>query len=247
MRKYMIATITLTACLSIISGKALGAGPFEIGISFDIRGTNLKSEVIPEQVKEEAANPWIINPYSGHYFGKDTIGAYDPTETFIFVDGGLYVKYTVPIKFPVRPYFRTELQYPILASTHKGYYNQGYSYFKLLATSGVDYVGYFYGIEYKYKYFIEPELGVSYVKESSFSLSFGVSYQKLELNYYKGIEAYGVPGHYQKLGSSTHNLFNYKFNFTKFFNGFSFSVEPSLTFCKGIDGYAVAFSIQKNF
>lgn len=246
MTKHIIATITLTICVFIVSGTVSRSSTLEIGVSFDVRGNNLGSDVIPERVKAEASNPWIVNPYSGHYFDKKTIGTYDPTETFFFLDQGLFVKYTIPLNLSIKPYFKVELQYPLYASTHVGSYGEGYTYARVLG-SGVDYVRYIYGIEYKYKYFVEPEIGLRYVKADSFSLSFGVGYQRLELNYYKGIEAFGYPQNLEKLGSTTHNLFNYKFNFTKFFNGLSFSLEPSLTFCEGINGYAIAFSIQKNF
>ena len=254
MRKYIIVIGVLAAYCFFVSGIAQGAKKsdfenFEIGIAFDYRNVVPTEEAIPQQVRQEASNPSIVNPYSGHYFGKDKIGTYNPRDKFDCLEIGLFAKYTLPVNFFIKPYFRVEILYPFGASTDKGSFGRGYTYAKVLG-GGVDYVRYIYGIKYEYKYWMEPEIGLSYIKKESFSLSFGIGFQELKLTYRKGIEAWGEPNHYEDLASSKHTLYNYKANFTKFLGeGYALSVEPSITRSNNdeIKGWAIAFSFQRLF
>ena len=95
------------------------------------------------------------------------------------------------------PYIKLGLIYT-RASTIDGSNGEGYSYEKVLG-SGVDYVRYIYGIKYRYPWLLEPEIGLSYISNDSFSASYGISYQRVKLAYYKGIEAYGRPQNLQFL------------------------------------------------
>lgn len=250
----MVVIGTLVACCFFVSGIAQGNEKsdfksFEMGIAFDYRKVIPKEEVIPQQVRQEASNPSIVNPYSGNYFGKDEIGTYDPYDDFSFCEIGIFVKYTLPLNLPIKPYFKTEILYPFGASTDRGSYGKGYTYERVLG-GGVDYVRYIYGIKYEYKYWMEPEIGLSYIKKESFSLSFGIGFQELKLTYRKGIEAWGKPEHYEDLASSTHTLYNYKANFTKFIDEeAALSIEPSITRSNNdeIRGWGIAFSVQRLF
>lgn len=249
MRRFIIVSVSLLAFVLGVSGFAFSADIYknlEIGLAFDFRLLRLNAGAIPDQVKKEAANPTTVNPHSGRLFTSKEIGSYDPTENFKFVEAGLFAKYTVPINFPIKPYLRVELQYPLGASTDRGSFGKGYTYEKVLGT-GVDYVRYIYGMEYKYSYWLEPEIGLSYVKANRYSISLGVSYQRLELEYKKGIEAWGSPESLKTLGTSQHDLFNYKLNFTKYWGDLAFSFEPSLTTGNGVDGGAIALSFQWRF
>jgi len=254
MKKYMVVIGVLVACCFCVSGIAQGAKKsdfenFEIGIALDCRNVAPTEEAIPQQVRQEASNPSIVNPYSGHYFDKDTIGTYNPHDEFDFLEIGLFAKYTLPVNFFIKPYFRIEILYPFWASTDEGSFGRGYTYEKVLG-GGVDYVRYIYGIKYEYEYWMEPEIGLSYVKPGSFSLSCGVGFQKLKLTYRKGIEAHGEPEYYEDLACSKHILYNYKANFTKFLGeGYALSVEPSITRSDDdeIRGWGMAFSFQRSF
>jgi len=180
--KRLAVLVSLVVLVLVAPSLTFGAEFYknwEIGLVGKGRSLQLNSSAIPEAVKREATNPSIINPYSGRVFGKEQIGTYDPAQTFSFFEGGLFIKYTVPLRSAIKPYARLEFQYPFDVSTHKGEYGRGYSYEKVLG-SGVDYVRYTYGIEYKYPLWLEPEIGLSYVKENSYSVSFGVGYQRLE-------------------------------------------------------------------
>lgn len=254
MRKCIVVIGVLAAYCFCVSGIAQGAEKsdfknFEMGMAFDFRKVVPKEEVIPQQVRQEASNPSIVNPYSGNYFDKDRIGTYNPCDDFSFCEIGIFAKYTLPLNLFIKPYFRAEILYPLGASTHRGSYGEGYTYEKVLG-SGVDYVRYIYGIKYEYKYWMEPEIGLSYIKKESFSLSFGIGFQELKLTYRKGIEAWGKPKHYEDLASSKHTLYNYKANFTKFIDEeAAFSIEPSITRSNNdeIRGWAIAFSFQRLF
>jgi len=237
----------IAVCLIASCGSALGKGVFELGLAADFRSLKLKSDAIPSSVRQEAQDPSIVNPYSGNYFGSDTIGTYDPKETFRFLEAGVFGQYTFDFGSPLKPYLRGEFQYPFVTSTHEGDYGEGYTYEKVLG-SGVDYVRYTYGIEYKYAYFFEPEVGLRYGTDDNSSISFGVSFQKLELEYYKGIEAYGKTQYLYKLDSSTHNLLNYKLRIRqKIKSNLFFSIEPSYTNGNGVEGYGIAFSMCQNY
>ncbi len=254
MKKNIIVIGLLITCCLFVASIAQAAGKdglkgFEIGVAFDFKKVVPKQEIIPEEVRREAANPSIVNPHSGHYFDKDTIGTYDPYDKFSFCDLGIFVKYTVPLDFFIKPYLRTEILYPLDASTHKGSYGEGYTYAKVLG-GGVDYVRYVYGIEYSYKYWMQPEIGLIYIKEGSFSLSVGVGFQALKLTYKKGIEAWGKPDDYEVLASSEYTLYNYKATFTKFIDKEStFSIGPIITRTAGdkIAGWGLGFSFQALF
>jgi hypothetical protein len=261
MRKYVTVIGISMACCLFVSGIAQGAErrdfkDLEVGLAFDLRKVVPKEKAIPQRVRQEASNPSIVNPYSGNYFDKDKIGTYNPRGHFNFYEVGLFAKYTLPLDFPIKPYFRAEILYPFLASTHKGSFGRGYTYSKVLG-GGVDYVRYIYGIKYEYKYWLEPEIGLSYLKEDSFSISFGIGFQELKLTYLKGIEAWGEPQYYEDLASSKHTLYNYKVNFTKFFIDKDFfkktiyllSLEPSITRSNNneIRGWSIALSFQRLF
>ncbi|GEM_PF-1521107 len=238
----VIAVCSIASC-----GSASAKGVFELGLAADFRSLKLKSDAIPSSVMQEAQDPSIVNPYSGNYFGKDTIGTYDPKETFRFLEAGVFGQYTFDFGSPLKPYLRGEFQYPFVTSTHEGDYGEGYTYEKILG-SGVDDVRYTYGIEYKYAYFFEPEVGLRYEADDTCSISFGIGFQRLELEYYKGIEAYGKTQYLYKLDSSTHDLFNYKLRISAdITSNLSFSVEPSYTNGNGVEGYGIAFSMCQNY
>lgn len=237
----------ITACLIASCGAASGKGGFELGLAADFRSLKLKSEAIPLNVMQEAQDPSIVNPYSGNYFGRDTIGTYNPTETFKFLEAGVFGQYTFDLGSPLKPYLRGEFQYPFVASTHEGNYGEGYTYDVVLG-SGADYVRYTYGIKYRYAYFFEPEAGLRYEADDTFSISFGVSFQRLELEYYKGIEAFGETKYLYKLDSSAHDLVNYKLRIRKDTKSdLFFSIEPSYTVGDGLEGYGIALSLCKNY
>jgi len=237
----------IAGCLFASCGFAFGKGDFELGIAADFRSLELKSRAIPSSVRREAQDPSIVNPYSHNYFGKDTIGAYDPTETFRPLEAGVFGQYTFDLGSPLKPYLRCELQYQSDESTHKGDYGDGYTYEKILGR-GEDYVRYTYGIEYDYAYFFEPEVGLRYEVEDTLSISIGVGFQKLELEYYKGIEAYGKTQYLHKIDSSTHNLFNYKLRIRKDITSDIFcSIEPGYTNGDGLEGYGIALSIGMTY
>ena len=237
----------ITACLISLCGTASAKGNFELGLAADFRALKLKRQAIPFNVRQEAQNPSIVNPYTDNYFGKDTIGTYNPTETFRFLEAGLFGQYTFDLGSPWKPYLRGEFQYPFDVSTHEGDYGEGYTY-DIVLGRGADYVRYTYGIEYKYAYFFEPEVGLRYGTDNNSSISFGVSFQKLELEYYKGIEAYGETKYLYKIDSSTHNLLNYKLRIRqKIKSNLFFSIEPSYTNGDGLEGYGIALSMCKNY
>jgi hypothetical protein len=249
--------ITITVFALMLTGScgcgrscrdATGESAFQLGLATDFRTLRLKKEAIPPSVRQEAQDPSIVNPYSGNHFGIDTIGAYDPTERFRFLDAGVFGQYNCDVDFPVKPYLRAELQYPFRASTDEGNYGKGYTYDVVLG-SGSDDVRYTYGIRYKYAYFLEPEAGLTYEVDDTFKLSFGVSFQRVKLEYYKGIEAWGKTEYLYKIGSSAHDLINYKLRITKEMKPepYSFCIEPSYTVGDGIEGYGIALSICVNF
>lgn len=216
-----------------------GQNPFELGVAVDWRNIKLDSGAIPDSVKQEAQDPSIVNPYSGHYFGKETIGTYSPDDTFRMLETGLYGQYTFGSGSALKPYLRGEFQYPFMASTHEGEYGHGYTYDRVLG-SGSDYVRYTYGIKYEYAYFFEPEAGLRYDFDDSSSVYLGVSFQRLELTYYKGIEAWGNTEHLYKLGSSKHDLINYKVRFMDALSrNISLYLEPSYTKGDGLEGWGV--------
>jgi len=220
-------------------------GNFEAGLEGYWQNIRLKHSGVPESVRNEAANLSITNPYSGRSFGKREIGTFNPTENFKFFNVGLFGKYTIPLKFPIRPYLKMGLGYPISASTNKGEEGEGYTYERVLG-SGVDFVRYVYGIKFEYPWYVQPEAGVSYLKHW-YSLSFGVGYQRLRLTYYKGVEAFGDP-HMEKIGESGHNLFNFKFKLSAFaFNCLGISLEPIYTFGDRVNGWGGGLSAQWMF
>jgi len=244
---HIVKIWILAVCFLTPLEVTLSESTFDMGVVADFRSLKLKSDVIPSKVKQEAVDPSIVNPYSGNYFGKNVIGAYDPGETFSFLDAGFFLQYIFDLGPPVKPYLRAELQYPFSASTHKGEFGEGYTYEKILG-GGSDYVRYTYGIKYDYKYYIEPEIGFTYNRDDTFTISFGVGYQRLELEYYKGIEAFGETKNLSRLGTSTHDLFNYKLRFRKEISQpFSFSVEPSYCHGNGLEGYSIAVYVVKRY
>lgn len=238
---------SIAVCLIALYGSAFGKVDFDLGMAIDFRSLELKNKAIPSAVRQEAWDPSIVNPYSGNYFDKDTIGTYDPKETFRPSDVGVFGQYTFDLGSRFKPYIKAELQYHSDESTHKGDYGDGYTYEKVLG-SGVDYVRYTYGIKYDYAYIIEPEVGLRYQADDTFSISFGIGYQKLELEYYKGLEAFGKTQYLYKLDSSTHNLFNYKLCIrADVASDIFYSIEPSYTYGDGLEGYGIALSIGMAF
>lgn len=245
--KMNIIKFCFIAAWILASFEAAFGDSFELGLAGDFRILRLKSGAVPIEVRQEAQDPSIVNPYSGRYFGRDRIGTYNPGSRFRFLEAGVFGQYTIDLGSPLKPYLRGEFQYPFLASTHEGKYGRGYTYENVLG-SGADYVRYTYGIKYKYAYYFEPELGLRYEFDESFSVSLGVSFQELELEYYKGIEAWGSTRHLQKLGSSRHDLVNYKLRLRKeTSDSFFFSLEPSYTNSDGIRGYGIALSACKRY
>jgi len=242
----VLFSATLTS--SALAADVYGSKPWEMGFVGTYRSLRLSNSAIPDAVKKEAANPSITNPYSGRTFGKNEIGTYDPSQTFSFSEWGLFAKYTLPLRSHFRPYLRLELQYPYQVSTHEGDYGKGYSYERVLG-GGVDYIRYTYGIKYEYAFWVEPEIGLSYVKDNSYSISLGIGYQRLELTYYKGIEAFGKTQNLQQLGSTTHDLYNIKFDVTKYFWGKTMAVSftPAVITGSGINGWSIGASIQYAF
>jgi len=235
---------TLTA--SALAADVYGSKSWEMGFAGTYRSLHLGNSAIPDAIKKEAANPSITNPYSGRVFGKNEIGTYDPSQTFSFSEWGLFAKYTLPLSSPFRPYLRLELQYPYQVSTHEGDYGSGYSYQKVLG-SGVDYIRYTYGIKYEYTFWVEPEIGLSYVKDS-YSVSAGFGYQRPKLTYYKGLEAFGKTRNLQELGSTTHDIYIIQFDATKhFWDSMAISFRPAFITGNGFDGWSIGASIQYAF
>ena len=231
--------------IAVVLASTATANTLEMGLSSDFRSLRLKD--VPPEVKQEAMNASIVNPYSGRYFGKDTIGTYNPKENFKFIEVGLFGQYTFDLDSELKPYVRGEFQYPFLASTHKGHYGHRYTYEQVLG-SGSDYVRYTYGIEYRYAYWFEPEIGLKLESDDGRSISFGVSYQRLELNYYKGIEAWGSTKHLYKIGQSKHDLFNYKLRFRwDVSDSLMLDLEPTYSHGDNLEGYGIALSICKKY
>jgi len=251
MKKLLVLLLNVLFLATLTSGAlaadVYGSKSWEMGLAGTYRNLHVGNSVIPEAVKKEAANPTITNPYSGRTFNKNRIGTYDPSQTFSFGEWGLFAKYTLPLRSHFRPYLRLELQYPYQVSTHEGEYGKGYSYERVLG-GGVDYIRYIYGIEYKYTFWLEPEIGLSYVKDNSYSISIGVGYQRLELNYYKGIEAFGQTQNLQHLASTTYDLYNIKLNLTKYFWDKTMAVSFTSAVTTGnVDGWSIGASIQYAF
>jgi len=79
----------------------------------------------------------------------------------------------------------------------------------------------------------------------SAALEFGISLQRLELEYYKGIEAWGKTRNLQKLGSSSHDLINYKLRLTREWGAGNTALylEPVYTSGDGISGFGIGINL----
>lgn len=250
MKKSLVLLLNVLFLATLTTGslaaEVYGSKSWEMGFAGTYRNIHLSNSAIPDAVKKEAANPSITNPYSGRTFDKNRIGTYDPSQTFSFSEWGLFAKYTLPLRSLFRPYLRLELQYPYQVSTYEGDYGKGYSYERVLG-GGVDYIRYTYGIKYEYTFWVEPEIGLSYVKDS-YSVSVGVGYQRLKLTYYKGIEAYGQTQNLHELGSSTHDIYIIHLDATKHFGeSLAISFRPAFITGNGVDGWSLGATLQYLF
>lgn len=226
MKKGTFTIIILTSFV-FLSGIALGSDLVEVGMSFQIRNINVENGAIPITV-EASSSTNSSNPFFKGIPIKE-IGPYLPSGEFDFAEYGVFLKYTLPGKSVIRPYFRLEMSQPYDASVH-----------------GIDYAGYNYKIDYEYKIPIEPEIGLSIFEEYEHSLSLGVGYQKSRLTYYKGLEPFG-PG-LEKLGSTTNDMVNFKVNITVFFDNIAWSMEVIYTpYWDKIGGSSIGFSLQFTF
>lgn len=211
MKKLLTITIVAAIC-----GTAAAKGRIEVGISLGFSSLEIEDSAIPQSVKDEASNPSIVNPFSGRLFDKSTIGTYDPGETFNYGDLGISVHWILNKNSRFSPYAGGILFYPFKTgedydiSTHKGSFGKGYTYSNVLG-GGVDFVRYTYGIRYEKGLLnlVEPEVGIK-LNDDEFGVSFGVSYRRVDLTYYKGIEAFGSTEFLTELGSSQHNVFTYR-------------------------------------
>jgi hypothetical protein len=243
MAKFLTKAWVLLGLFLVTSNVAFGALPFELGVEADWRQINLGNGAIPPEVKAEADDPSIVNPYSDRLFEKDVIGTYDPKEDFSGTDWAVYAQYTVPVEFRVQPYVRVSLGIPWFNSTHTGSFGEGYTYSKVLG-SGVDFVRYTYGIKYEAQLFFEPEIGFNLVNRDRHTISCGVSYQRFQLTYYKGIEAHGRTTHLYELASAGYDVLTYKLRCTTSLGSWRISIEPSLIQGAGVTGYGVAVTAE---
>lgn len=203
-------------------------GDLELGLELSYSRLKIPSSAVPEAVQQEAANPSIYHHRSGNTFYKDKIGTFSPGEKFSAWEGRLHLRLLLT-EWRLRPF----IEIGIVGggsdiSTNDGTYNKGYSYFRLLGHSGVDYIGYWYGIDYDLDIF-SPAVGLAYDISDKFRLIGRVQQQKLELTYQKGREAYGSPEGRITLASEEYDIYTYSLIFEFGNEDVAFTIGPSYT------------------
>jgi hypothetical protein len=219
---------------------------WELGLAFGGRGIYIDESAVPQSVKDESKNPTITNPYNGRVFTKAEIGTYDPGDDLEFFTGNIFFQYRTPLDFPIKPYFRFTFDLTLEETTRDGSYGSGYTYEQVLG-SGVDYVLYVYGMDLDFGWWV-PEAGLSYVKDDDWTVALGASYQQLEISYYKGVESFGKPGHWEKIDSSKYDLWSTSLRFAYLGKYTTSSLSTSYTYGgKGINGWTAFFGIAVRF
>lgn len=214
---------SLTRCLSIFLcffflpvGIALSDDNkkthFEFGAEMTTKNLTFSSDSAPSAVQEEAANPTIYHHRSGNTFTRSSIGTYDPGEEFSSNEWRAYLR-LIPYGWRLRPFIELGVAGAHESedddfSTINGYFNNGYTYFNLLGHSGVDYIGYWYGIKYELKLF-SPAIGLVYQVSDNFRVIARTQQQTVELSYQKGREAWGKPEGHIIIATKDHAIYSH--------------------------------------
>jgi hypothetical protein len=186
-------------------------GAIEVGVELGFAGKpRIPADAVPEAVKQEAANPTIYHPRSGNTFYRDTIGTYNPGEEFdCGKEGRVYLRLLLT-EWRLRPFAEIGSTYTFnenSVSTNNGRASKGYSYFRLLG-SGVDEIGYWYGIKYNSNN-LSPAAGLAFDINDNWRLIGRTQFQWLILTYQKGREAFAVPEGRTTLDTSKHNIYTH--------------------------------------
>lgn len=251
-RVFLIVVFILFLALPVHAdeGAFFKKGSWELGIFADFRSVKVDDDKIPQAVWDEAANPSIVNPHSGRLFGPEEIGTYDPNDKNLpLLELGVYGSWIMPLKLAFKPYLRLDIGYPVITGNDSGSYGEGYNYENVLG-SGVDYVRYVQGGDIRNPWYVKPWFGFVYNNDKGefpFRVSLGASYHPLEIEWKKGIEAWGDTESQETLDSEEFNVWEIKGSFGlgggTDGNPFVFTLEPTYTGGDGISAWGIGASI----
>jgi len=221
---------------------------FEIGVNVLQRPIEIGYDGLPQAVKSEAASPLITNPYSNRTFGVETIGTFDPTDDFDFSQTSPYIGFDFAAFSWLEPYAKVSAIF--LSgdnSTNSGSYGEGYTFATLIATSGVDYIRYWYGMQIDDEVSFEPEIGLR-VKLGPVRLGGGIGYQPLNVTFYKGVEAWGRTDTTHVIAKKRYDLLNYHASITVVLSeAVVLGCEGIWTDCDGVESHGLGVNAAIRF
>lgn len=179
------------------------------GPDFDF---DIESGALPSAVRSEGANPTITNNRSGTMFDVDDIGQFNPSPGDYSVDDNRFYLRLILNRWRVKPF--VELGHADVnnnsdeESTANGSFGDGYSYFNLLRRGGIDFVGYWYGVETESENF-SPGAGFIVDVHPHVNIVARVRRTSYTIDYFKGIEAFGSPEQTVKIASQDLDVDSY--------------------------------------